>query len=83
MAIPRIVIVGAGFGGLAVAKALKKTPAEVILIDRTNHHLFQPFALSGGDLGARARVRSLRPFATFFVNTRTPQSCWAKSREWM
>src|SRR5882724_10840093 len=42
MAIPRIVIVGAGFGGLAVAKALKKTPAKVILIDRANHHLFQP-----------------------------------------
>src|SRR5215469_10984300 len=38
----KIVIVGAGFGGLAAAKALRKTPAKVILIDRTNHHLFQP-----------------------------------------
>ena len=42
MAQPRIIIVGGGFGGLAAAKALKKTPAEVILIDRSNHHLFQP-----------------------------------------
>ena len=42
MAQPRIVIVGAGFGGLAAAKALKHTPAQVILIDRANHHLFQP-----------------------------------------
>jgi NADH dehydrogenase len=42
MSRPRIIIVGGGFGGLAAAKALKKTPAEVILIDRTNHHLFQP-----------------------------------------
>jgi NADH dehydrogenase len=42
MAQPRIVIIGAGFGGLAAAKALRKTPAEIILIDRTNHHLFQP-----------------------------------------
>jgi NADH dehydrogenase FAD-containing subunit len=42
MAQPRIIIVGGGFGGLAAAKALKNTPAEVLLIDRTNHHLFQP-----------------------------------------
>lgn len=40
--LPHVVIVGGGFGGLAAAKALSKTPAKVILIDRTNHHLFQP-----------------------------------------
>src|SRR5262245_33385556 len=39
---PRVVIVGGGFGGLAAAKALGRAPADVILIDRTNHHLFQP-----------------------------------------
>ena len=39
---PRVVIVGGGFGGLAAAKALRWAPVEVILIDRTNHHLFQP-----------------------------------------
>ncbi len=39
---PRVVIVGGGFGGLAAAKALKHAPVNVILIDRTNHHLFQP-----------------------------------------
>ncbi len=42
MSQPTVIIVGGGFGGLAAAKALKKTPAEVVLIDRTNHHLFQP-----------------------------------------
>ena len=42
MAQPRIIIVGGGFGGLAAAKALKKAPAEITLIDRANHHLFQP-----------------------------------------
>ena len=42
MAQPRIIIVGGGFGGLAAAKALRNTPAEVIVIDRSNHHLFQP-----------------------------------------
>ena len=39
---PVVIIVGGGFGGLAAAKALKKAPVEVILIDRSNHHLFQP-----------------------------------------
>jgi NADH dehydrogenase FAD-containing subunit len=38
----RVVIVGGGFAGLTAAKALGKTPAKVVLIDRTNHHLFQP-----------------------------------------
>jgi NADH:ubiquinone reductase (H+-translocating) len=42
MAQIRIVIVGGGFGGLAAAKALRNTSAQVTLIDRTNHHLFQP-----------------------------------------
>ena len=40
--LPAVVIVGGGFGGLAAARALKNARAEVILIDRTNHHLFQP-----------------------------------------
>ena len=39
--IPRVVIVGGGFGGLAAAKALRKTSAQIILIDHANHHLFQ------------------------------------------
>lgn len=37
-----VVIVGGGFGGLAAAKALRRAPAQVVLIDRTNHHVFQP-----------------------------------------
>src|SRR5216683_897499 len=40
--VPSIVIVGGGFGGLAAAKALKNAPARIVLIDRANHHLFQP-----------------------------------------
>jgi NADH:ubiquinone reductase (H+-translocating) len=38
----RVVIIGGGFGGLAVAKGLAGAPFEVTLIDRNNHHLFQP-----------------------------------------
>jgi NADH dehydrogenase len=37
-----IVIIGSGFGGLFAAKALKRAPVRVTLVDRTNHHLFQP-----------------------------------------
>src|SRR6266852_5200089 len=59
---PRIVIVGGGFGGLATARALKNTPAEIMLIDRTNHHLFQPLlyqvatsVLTPGQIGSPIR----------------------------
>ena len=59
---PLIVIVGGGFGGLATAKALKNTPAHVILMDRMNHHLFQPLLyqvatseLTPGQIGSPIR----------------------------
>jgi NADH dehydrogenase FAD-containing subunit len=40
--LPRVVIIGGGFGGLNAARALKRAPVEIVLIDRANHHLFQP-----------------------------------------
>ncbi len=59
---PKIVIIGGGFGGLSAAKALKRVNADVLLIDRTNHHLFQPLlyqvataSLSPGDIAAPIR----------------------------
>jgi NADH dehydrogenase len=39
---PRVVIVGGGFGGLHAARALKRANVDVTVVDRTNHHLFQP-----------------------------------------
>ncbi len=39
---PKVIIVGGGFGGLAAAKALANKPVDVMLIDRKNHHVFQP-----------------------------------------
>ena len=39
---PRVVIIGGGFGGLYAARALKRDPVDVLVLDRTNHHLFQP-----------------------------------------
>src|SRR6202041_2184699 len=60
--LPRVVIVGGGFAGLAAAKALRKTPARVVLIDRSNHHLFQPLlyqvatsVLTPGQIGSPIR----------------------------
>jgi NADH:ubiquinone reductase (H+-translocating) len=60
---PRIVIIGAGFGGLAVVRGLHNADAEVTLIDRQNHHLFQPLlyqvataALSPADIAAPIRT---------------------------
>jgi NADH dehydrogenase len=40
--VPLVVIVGGGFGGLAAAKTLRRAPVKVLLIDRSNHHVFQP-----------------------------------------
>ena len=40
--VPLVVIVGGGFGGLAVAKELRHAPVNVLVIDRSNHHVFQP-----------------------------------------
>jgi NADH:ubiquinone reductase (H+-translocating) len=60
--LPNIVIVGGGFAGLAAAKALRKAPVQITLIDRTNHHLFQPLlyqvaisVLSPGQIAAPIR----------------------------
>src|SRR5690606_9845979 len=39
---PRVVIIGGGFAGLNAARALRRSPVDVILVDRRNHHLFQP-----------------------------------------
>ncbi|MFO0659596.1 MAG: NAD(P)/FAD-dependent oxidoreductase [Polyangiaceae bacterium] len=59
---PHVVIVGGGFGGLTAAKSLKSAPVRITLIDRTNHHLFQPLlyqvataGLSPADIAAPIR----------------------------
>jgi NADH:ubiquinone reductase (H+-translocating) len=59
---PHVVIIGAGFGGLYAAQALRRAPVRVTVIDRRNHHLFQPLlyqvamaALSPGDIASPIR----------------------------
>jgi NADH dehydrogenase len=39
---PRVIVIGGGFGGVAAARALARAPVEVTLVDKRNHHLFQP-----------------------------------------
>ena len=58
----RVVIVGGGFGGLFAAKFLRRTPVQVTLIDRTNHHTFQPllYQLATGILSEGAVAPPLR-----------------------
>ncbi len=58
----RVVIVGGGFGGLFAAKFLRRAPVEVTLIDRTNHHTFQPllYQLATGILSEGAVAPPLR-----------------------
>ena len=60
--LPHVVIVGAGFGGIACAARLARTPVRITLIDRQNYHLFQPLlyqvattALSPGDIAVPIR----------------------------
>ena len=42
MSAKRVVVLGGGFGGVAAARALRSAAAEVLIIDRRNHHIFQP-----------------------------------------
>lgn len=61
--LPRVVCVGAGFGGISLVRALRNAPCDVLLFDRQNHHLFQPLlyqvataALSPADIAQPIRT---------------------------
>src|SRR5436305_1124335 len=71
---PRVVIVGGGFGGLEVARALRQAPVHITVIDRNNHHLFQPLlyqvataGLSPADIAAPIRSILRRQQNTFVL----------------
>ncbi len=62
MSLPHVVVIGGGFGGLTAAKELTRAPVNVTLLDRHNHHLFQPLlyqvataTLSPGDIASPIR----------------------------
>lgn len=72
---PKVVVAGAGFGGLAVVKGLAKAGVDIVLVDRTNHNLFQPLlyqvataALAPSDIAVPARhVFADRPEVTVLM----------------
>jgi NADH:ubiquinone reductase (H+-translocating) len=72
-------IVGCGFAGLFAAKALRRAPVEVVVVDRTNHHLFQALlyqvatgVLSGGDIAP--------PIRDVLRHQRNTKGCARRSR---
>src|SRR5215831_2810162 len=76
---PKVVIVGAGFGGLEAAKALSRVAVDVIVIDRQNHHCFQPLlyqvataALSPAEIAwpVRHMLRQQRNATVFMAEVR-------------
>src|SRR5882724_2918295 len=68
----QVMIVGGGFGGLRAARALKSAPVEVTLIDRRNHHIFQPliYQVATGSLAAGDVAAPLRSIFRRQKNTR-------------
>jgi NADH dehydrogenase len=77
---PHVVIIGGGFGGLSAAKALRRAPVRVTVVDRHNHHLFQPLlyqvataTLSPGDIASPIRwiLRHARNTRVWLANVRT------------
>jgi NADH:ubiquinone reductase (H+-translocating) len=77
---PHVVIVGGGFGGLDAARAFKRAPVRVTLLDRHNHHVFQPLlyqvataALSPGDIASPIRwiLRHQKNVEVFLADVRS------------
>src|SRR5438034_6681198 len=78
--IPRVIIIGGGFGGLDAARALKNAPVRVTVVDRHNYHLFQPLlyqvataSLSPGDIASPIRwiLRRQRNVEVFLAEARS------------
>jgi NADH:ubiquinone reductase (H+-translocating) len=68
----RIIIVGCGFGGLFAARALKRAPADVLVIDRNNYHLFQPllYQVASAALAPADIAQPIRTILRQQANTR-------------
>jgi len=74
----RVVIVGGGFAGLAAAKALRRAPVDVTLVDRQAHHLFQPLLYQVAT-GVLSQGTSRRRSGTSSATSGTPMSSSPRS----
>jgi glycine/D-amino acid oxidase-like deaminating enzyme len=84
--LPHLVIVGGGFSGLSAAKEVAGKPVRVTLIDRINHHLFQPLLYQVATAGlspapfVRENTESPRPYGTAAYCYRSQALCaWLRS----
>jgi NADH dehydrogenase FAD-containing subunit len=71
---PNVIIIGGGFGGLYAAKRLSGEAVSVELVDRKNHHTFQPLLYQVA-LAVLSPVKSRRRCVTFYVRHRTSRQC--------
>lgn len=78
---PRVVIVGAGFGGIKLAKLFAKDDVEVTLVDRNNFHLFQPL-LYQVSTAVLSTDEIAYPIRAFFRKDRNVEFFMAKARGW-
>ena len=74
---PRVVIVGGGFGGLALAQALAQVPVQVVLLDKQNYHAFQPLLYQLATAGLEADS-IVAPFRKILHRQRNSISAWPR-----
>jgi ABC-type multidrug transport system fused ATPase/permease subunit len=75
--VSQVVIVGGGFAGLFAARALRRAPVQVTLIDRAEHHLFQPLLYQCAT-GILSEGKVASPFGNCWESTATSSSSWPR-----
>jgi hypothetical protein len=82
MPVPHVIVIGCGFGGLEAVRALSRADVEVTLVDRTNHHLFQPllYQVATAGLSAPAVSAPIRHILRREMRKRPPHGAAGRGR---